>query len=232
MSAFHESARKIIQTEIPTVRKSIMIGLGGSGMRGIASARQYIEKHMPGEARPYMRWVGVDTTDIGTSIEGQADQYRFPGENQHYQEERRTLYIASPTPAELSTEYLRKLREDDVYHWFPDPDVYTVSTRAGQGANQTRPLGRLAFFHNYQNIRRALIAERDRLMELSNDPQYFQLMDLQEKSDVVAEDVTVQASARSEPLLYRRKFTRPSRHHFARNGRGQPLDFVPAYSRG
>lgn len=105
MSAFHESARKIIQNEIPTVRKSIMIGLGGSGMRGIASARQYIEKHMPAEARPYMRWVGVDTTDIGTSIEGQGDQYRFPGENQHYQEERRTLYVASPTPAELSTEY-------------------------------------------------------------------------------------------------------------------------------
>ncbi|MCR9142277.1 MAG: tubulin-like doman-containing protein [bacterium] len=191
MSAFHESARKIIQTDIPTVRKSIMIGLGGSGMRGIGSARQYIEKNMPGEARPYMRWVGVDTTDIGTSIEGQGDQYRFPGENQHYQEERRTLYIASPTPAELSTEYLRKLREDEVYHWFPDPDVYTVSTRAGQGANQTRPLGRLAFFHNYQNIRRTLIAERDRLMQLSNDPQYFQLMDLQEKSDVVAEDVVV-----------------------------------------
>ena len=191
MSAFHESARKIIQSDIPTVRKSIMIGLGGSGMRGISSARKYIEKNMPSEARPYLRWVGIDTTDIGTSIEGQGDQYRFPGDQQFYQEERRTLYIAAPTPAELSSEYLRKLREDEVYRWFPDPDVYTVSTRAGQGANQTRPLGRLAFFHNYENIRKTLIAERDRLMELSNDPRYFQLMDLQEKSEVVTEDIVI-----------------------------------------
>lgn len=189
-SNFHESARKIIQDDLPNVRKSLIIGLGGSGMKGINSAKKYIESQMPREARLYMRWIGVDTTDIGTSIEGQGGRYRFPGEKQFYQEEERTLYIASPTPDELSIPYMRKIREQKAYKWFPDPDVYTISTRAGQGANQTRPLGRLAFFHNYEKIRNALIKERDRLIDLSNDPKYFKLMDLQEKSKIETTDTS------------------------------------------
>lgn len=193
---FHQSARKILEDDLPVVRKSIMIGLGGSGMKGVGAAKKYLEAHMPNEARRYMRWVGIDTTDIGTSIEGQGDSYRFPGEKQFFQEETRTLYIGAPTPAELSTEYLRKIRKDDpAYEWFPDPDVYTVSTRAGQGANQTRPLGRLAFYANYERIREALIAERDRLMALSNDPRFFKLMDVQEKSDVVTDNEVVRLQA-------------------------------------
>ena len=196
---FHQSARKILEDDLPVVRKSIMIGLGGSGMRGVGSARKYIESHMPNEARRYMRWVGIDTTDIGTSIEGEGGSYRFPGEKQFFQEETRTLYIGAPTPAELSTEYLRKLRrEDPAYDWFPDPDVYTVSTRAGQGANQTRALGRLAFFANYERIRSALEGERDRLMALSNDPRFFKLMDVQEKSDVVTDNEVIRLEAHKD----------------------------------
>ena len=185
MSSFHQSAQKVIQGDLPTVRKSIMIGLGGSGIKGINSAKKYIEKNMPAEARRYMRWIGVDTTDIGTSIEAEGGRYRFPGEKQFFQEDIRSLYIGAPTPSELSLEYLRNLKKTrPEYAWLPDPDVYPISTRAGQGANQTRPLGRLAFFHNYEKIRSALIAERDRLMALPNDPRYFKLMDVQEKSDI------------------------------------------------
>ena len=195
MSEFHQSAQKIIKSDLPTVRKSIMIGLGGSGMRGINAAKQYIETGMPREARRYMRWVGIDTTDLGTSIEAGGGSYRFPGKDQFFQDDHRSLYIGSPTPSELSLDYLREIRKDEAYHWFPDPDVYTVSTRAGQGANQTRALGRLAFFHNYNRIREALVAERDCLLSLSNDPRYFQLMDLQEKSQRVEDDILIPLKA-------------------------------------
>lgn len=189
MSSFHQSAQKVIHGDLPTVRKAIMIGLGGSGMKGIGSAKSYIEKNMPTEARRYMRWVGIDTTDIGTSIEAEGGRYRFPGEKQFFQEDTRSLYIGAPTPSELSLEYLRNLKKNKPeYAWLPDPDVYPISTRAGQGANQTRPLGRLAFYHNYEKIRTALIAERDRLMALSNDPRYFRLLDVQEKSQVETTD--------------------------------------------
>lgn len=189
---FHESANRVLRDELPMVRKSLIIGMGGSGMKGIGAARSYIEENLPSEARRYMRWTGIDTTDIGTSIEGKGGWYRFPGENQTFQDDRRTLYIGAPTPDSLSIEYLRSLREENPsYDWLPDPDVYNISTRAGQGANQTRALGRLAFFHNYQRIRSALEKEKQILESLSNDPVYFQLMDVQEKSKPEKTKVTV-----------------------------------------
>jgi len=178
----HKSIQNIINDDKPTVRKSIVIGVGGSGMKGVISAKNWIEKNIPAEAHRYMRWVGIDTTDIETSIEGKGGRYRFPAD-QFFQEERRMLYLSSPTPAELSTEFLRdKHANDPCFDWLPNPDVYDISTRAGQGANQTRPLGRLAFFYSEENIRKALIKERDRLDELSDDPEYFQLMDVKEGS--------------------------------------------------
>lgn len=179
----HKSIQNIINDDKPVVRKSIVIGVGGSGMKGVLSSKSWIEKNIPAEAHRYMRWVGIDTTDIETSIEGKGGRYRFPAD-QFFQEERRMLYLSSPTPAELSTEFLREKHAGDPdFDWLPNPDVYDISTRAGQGANQTRPLGRLAFFYNEENIRKALIKERDRLDELPDDPKYFQLMDVKEGSE-------------------------------------------------
>jgi len=189
-SDLHNSIQNVINDDKPTVRKSIIIGVGGSGMKGVLSAKNWIESNMPAEAHRYMRWVGIDTTDIETSIEGKGAMYRFPSD-QMKQEEKRMLYVSSPTPAELSLEFLReKFNNDKCFDWIPNPDVYDISTRAGQGANQTRALGRLAFFYNEENIRKALVKERDRLSELSDDPKYFQLMDVKEGHDKFNETIT------------------------------------------
>jgi len=188
----HKSIQSVISDDKPTVRKSIVIGVGGSGMKGALSAKSWIEENIPVEAHRYMRWVGIDTTDIETSIEGKGGRYRFPSD-QFFQEERRMLYLSSPTPADLSMEFLRdKHNNDPCFSWLPNPDVYDISTRAGQGANQTRPLGRLAFFYNEKKIREAIIKERDRLSELPDDPKYFQLMDVKEGEDKRSETITFQ----------------------------------------
>lgn len=193
---FHQSAVRVLKDDLPMVRKSLILGLGGSGMKGILSGRNYIEKNMPAEARRYLRWIGIDTTDIGTSIEGKGGSYRFPGDQQFYQDDQRMLYIGTPTPADLSIEYLRKLRtEDPAYRWLPDPDVFNISTRSGQGANQTRALGRLAFFHNFEKIRNTLIKEKEMLESLSNDPKYFRLMDVQEQSQPEVMRVVIRPEA-------------------------------------
>ncbi len=186
----HNSIQSVINDDKPTVRKSIVIGVGGSGMKGALSAKKWIESNMPSEAHRYMRWVGIDTTDIETSIEGKGGKYRFPSD-QFFQEERRMLYLSAPTPADLSMEFLRdKYKNDKCFDWIPNPDVYDISTRAGQGANQTRPLGRLAFFYNEQLLRDSIIKERDRLAELSDDPKYFQLMDVKEGHDKSDETIS------------------------------------------
>ncbi len=179
----HKSIQSIISDDKPTVRKSLVIGIGGSGMKGVLAAKSWIEQNLPMEAHRYMRWIGIDTTDIETSIEGKGGRYRFPSD-QFFQEEKRMLYISSPTPPSLSLEFLRdKFKNDKCYSWLPNPDVYDISTRPGQGANQTRPLGRLAFFFNEKKIREAIIKERDRLKSLPDDPKYFQLMDIKESHD-------------------------------------------------
>jgi hypothetical protein len=181
MSNVQSSIQRVLAGDKPAVRKSIIIGVGGSGMKGAQSVKKWMESSLPNEAYHYLRFVGIDTTDIETSIEAKGAKYRFPS-NQFLQEESRMLYIPSPTPAELSLDFLReKYKNDPAFKWLPNPDVYDISTRAGQGANQTRPLGRLAFFYNEQLIRETLIKERDRLASLSTNPKYFQLLDVKEE---------------------------------------------------
>ena len=188
--ALHNSIQSIINDDKPTVRKSLILGVGGSGMKGILAAKRWIESNMPAEAHRYLRWIGIDTTDIETSIEGKGGMYRFPSD-QFFQEERRMLYISAPTPSQLSMDFLRdKFKNDPCFNWLPNPDVYDISTRAGQGANQTRPLGRLAFFFNEDKVRETLLKERDRLDSLSDDPKYFQLMDVKEGRDKTEETIT------------------------------------------
>lgn len=199
----HSSIQSVINDDKPTVRKSLILGIGGSGMKGILAAKKWIEQNLPNEAYRYMRWIGIDTTDIETSIEGKGGRYRFPSD-QFFQEERRMLYLSAPTPSALSLEYLRdKYKNDPAYSWLPNPDVYDISTRAGQGANQTRTLGRLAFFHNEEKIRKAVLKERDRLKELSNDPKYFQLMDVKEGGKQKEEVIKIQLKREIDRYYFR-----------------------------
>jgi hypothetical protein len=192
MSDIQKAIKRVLDGDKPAVRKSIVIGVGGSGMKGVLSVKKWMESNLPHEAFRYLRFVGVDTTDIETSIEAQGGKYRFPSK-QMFQEENRMLYLSSPTPPELSLDYLRdKYANDPSYDWIPNPDVYDISTRPGQGANQTRPLGRIAFYENQEKIREALVKERDRLDELSNSPKYFQLLDVKEedrKEEMISFDI-------------------------------------------
>ncbi len=204
-SDYHKSIQSVISDDKPTVRKSLVIGIGGSGMKGVLAVKKWVETNLPSEAFRYMRWIGIDTTDIETSIEGKGGRYRFPG-NQFFQEEKRMLYISAPTPAELSLEFLReKYKTDPVFNWLPNPDVYDISTRSGQGANQTRPLGRLAFYFNEKILRDTLIKERDRLTDISNDPKYFQLLDLKEGEEKFEGDITFTIEAGKNRYYFHEK---------------------------
>lgn len=95
-------------------------------MGGVLSARKYIEKNIPSEAQMYIRWVGIDTTDIETNIEGMTGNYRFPSDR-FYQEEKRMLYLYSPVPAGLSAEFIRDKHENDpCFNWLPDQSLGMV----------------------------------------------------------------------------------------------------------
>jgi len=177
----HKPVQNTINADKSAVRKSIIIGVGDSGMEGVLSSKNRIEKNIPAEAHKYMRWVGIDTANLETNIEVKGERYRFPSD-QFFQEAGSMLYLSSPIPAELSAEFLREKHSNDpCFDWLPDPDVYNISARTGGESSHSRPLERLAFFCNEDNIRKAMIKERDRLDELSDNPKYFQLMDVKEE---------------------------------------------------
>lgn len=182
-SSFSKAAKSVLSEHLPSVRKSIIIGLGGSGISAINQGRKFIVNNLPSEALHYIRWVGMDTTDIRTSIEGAGGRYRFPDESMTENDaEEKILYLYASTHDIESV--VKNLDTDPVYgNWFPSPAVYNISTLAGQGANQQRPLGRLAFFQNYRMIRSALERERDYLLSLPHDPKYFDLMDIHADPD-------------------------------------------------
>jgi len=177
-NVFQKVTQNVLKETMPNVRKSIIIGLGGSGISGINQGRKFIVKNLPEEALKYIRWVGMDTTDIRTSIEGAGGKYRFPNEPyEGNKAEEKINYIYASTKDIKGV--CDNLNTDPVYgSWFPSPSVYNISTLAGQGANQQRPLGRLAFFQNYDIIRNTIKKEIDYLLNLSNDPKYFELMDI------------------------------------------------------
>ncbi|MDA3821168.1 MAG: hypothetical protein PF450_00955 [Bacteroidales bacterium] len=43
----HNSIQSVINDEKPNVRKSIIIGVGGSGMKGALAAKNWIESNIP-----------------------------------------------------------------------------------------------------------------------------------------------------------------------------------------
>lgn len=176
----HKIIHSVIDDESPAVRKSVIIGIGGSGVRGALSAKEWIEGNVPAGALRYMRWIGIDTGDPGTGMNGKAERYRFPSDR-FFLEERRMLYLTSPAPADLSPELLRdKKMNDPVFSWLPDPDACDIST-AWDRSNQARPVGRLAFFYNEKRIRDALAGEVEKLSGLPDDPGGFRLMDVKEE---------------------------------------------------
>jgi len=175
-----QNSSRNISDSRPVVRKSIIIGIGGSGMDAVKSAADRIGRTIPEEAVSYIRFVGIDTAEFETGAGQEKSAYRMPSDT-CFQDEGRILLIQSPLPAELSADYLREKHSGDpCYNWLPDPGSYEVPMGSPDGAGLNRSLGRLAFFINEKNIREALTNERDRLDELADNHEKFRIADLRE----------------------------------------------------
>jgi Tubulin like len=135
---------------IRNVTPTILIGLGGTGKEVLLRLRRRFYEKYNFFGFPTMAYLWLDTDTQNTDIDGQ--------ELDHIMESvlfRQDECVNAEIPSSAFTEYFRNQRSSPhIFSWL-DQKLAGMGSVVN-GAGQVRPLGRLAFFHSYQEIRNKL----------------------------------------------------------------------------
>ena len=149
------------------MQRTIVIGLGGTGLDVIRSLRRRIvENHGRVDALPYLRFLFIDTDKNAVEVtEGTRKDWEVLGQPTNL------------SPAECAIvgiedpgAYLKNLSGyKQIEPWFPAENLEGIDQTAKKnpGASQIRPLGRMAFTINESEIRNKFLAT---LASLPNPP--------------------------------------------------------------
>jgi hypothetical protein len=142
------------------VAPTILIGLGGTGKEVLLRLRRRFYERYNFFGFPTMAYLWLDTDTRNVNIDGQAldhimDAVKFR------QEER----VSAEIPGDAFMEYFRnQTRNPHIFSWLDQK--LAAQGQVLNGAGQVRPLGRLAFFHSFDDIssklNRALAKVHDR----------------------------------------------------------------------
>lgn len=128
------------------LRRSIFIGLGGTGMKTILKTKSVLMDNygQNGELPPMFSFVGIDTDSVEyekTTKSKEVEKIAFS--------EREKVSISVADPVDYF-EYKRK-----EFKWMPHQNISAIKT-LDRGAGQVRSNGRLAFMYNYNELRNRL----------------------------------------------------------------------------
>ncbi|MEM8719021.1 MAG: tubulin-like doman-containing protein [Cyanobacteria bacterium P01_G01_bin.39] len=147
------------------INRTICIGLGGTGRDVLMRIRRLIvERHQDFKQLPVISFVHIDTDKATNSTTGLRTGNTFHGVDLRFSDAEKVA--ATMTRAEVDNfarEITRKGQNYDgspgVYEnissWFP-PQLLKNLKAVDEGAQAIRPVGRLAFFHNYRKIKAAI----------------------------------------------------------------------------
>ncbi|WPF88135.1 tubulin-like doman-containing protein [Cyanobacterium aponinum AL20118] len=150
-------------TKTLNIKRTICIGLGGTGRDILMQIRRLIvDRYGKLSELPVVSFVHIDTDKNASQTTGLKTGDTYHGENILFK------------PAEIVTATMNKQEIDDLskglerrnphertspyYHigtWFPKQILKDVKS-IENGAGAIRPVGRLAFFHNYSKIHQAI----------------------------------------------------------------------------
>lgn len=124
------------------LRRSIFIGLGGTGMKTILKTKSVMMDNygQNGELPPMFSFLGIDTDAVEYSKTTKSKEVENIGFS-----EREKLSISVADPVDYF-EYKRK-----EYKWMPHQNIAAIKT-LDRGAGQVRSNGRLAFMYNLNNL--------------------------------------------------------------------------------
>ncbi len=129
------------------LKKSLFIGLGGTGARALLYAKRKLIK-VHGEIPPMIRFLVLDTDPKMKQLRGEQGEMLTFGK-------REFLHIAVPN----GLKYIEA--KEHISNFFPEKNKKNAGA-INKGAGQIRSLGRLALFFNQQEV-------RDRLSNIVDD---------------------------------------------------------------
>jgi Tubulin like len=145
-----EEQRNIVDdgtaANVRKVAPTILIGLGGTGKEVLLRLRRRFYERYNFFGFPTMAYLWVDTDTRNVNIDGQVldhimDAVKFR------QEER----VSAEIPGDAFMEYFRnQTRNPHIFSWLDQK--LSAQGQVLNGAGQVRPLGRLAFFHSFDDV--------------------------------------------------------------------------------
>ncbi|BAZ66200.1 hypothetical protein NIES4106_09470 [Fischerella sp. NIES-4106] len=150
------------------INRTVCIGLGGTGRDVLMRIRRLIvDRYGDLNNLPIVSFVHIDTDKAATQVTGIRTGSIYHGVDLSFTEAEKVSATMSTSEVtmfvqglERRSEYTRHGPYDHIGMWFPQQLIRNIKA-VEEGAKGIRPVGRLAFFHNYQKITTAIeTAER------------------------------------------------------------------------
>ncbi len=147
------------------INRTICIGLGGTGRDVLMRIRRLIvERHGDFKELPVISFVHIDTDKASSNVTGLRTGNTYQGVDLRFSDAEKVA--ATMTRAEvdnMTRELSRNATNYDgspgvysnISSWFP-PQLLNNLKAIDEGAQAIRPVGRLAFFHNYRKVKAAI----------------------------------------------------------------------------
>lgn len=152
------------------IKRTICIGLGGTGRDVLMRIRRLIvDRYRDLSNLPVVSFVHIDTDKDATGAVSLRTGNIYQGVDLRFQEAEQVNATMTATQVNNLIEGLKQFssnpNQDNPYKhialWFP-PQLLQNIKAIDQGAKGIRPVGRLAFFHNYQKIKNAIESAEQR----------------------------------------------------------------------
>ena len=150
------------------IHRTICIGLGGTGRDVIMRIRRLIvDRYGDFKQLPIVSFVHIDTDQGAAQISGLPTGSNYHGVDLRFQEQEKISATMTVTQVTNFVKGLQKKSNygrspyDHISSWFPY-QLLTNIRAVEEGAKGIRPVGRLAFFQNYERIKKAFEAADER----------------------------------------------------------------------
>ena len=150
------------------VKRTICIGLGGTGKNVLMQLRRLIiDRYGDLNELPLVSFVHIDTDKSASQSSGLRTGNTYHGVSLSFKDSEK---VSATMSSKEVTNFVQGLEQrnksdrsspyDHIGRWFP-PQLLKNVKAVEDGAKGIRPVGRLAFFHNYSTIKKAIdTAER------------------------------------------------------------------------
>lgn len=128
------------------VAPTILIGLGGTGKEVLLRLRRRFYERYNFFGFPTMAYLWVDTDTRNVNIDGQVLDHIMDAVKFRQEES-----VSAEIPGDAFMEYFRnQTRNPHIFSWLDQK--LSAQGQVLNGAGQVRPLGRLAFFHSFDEV--------------------------------------------------------------------------------